>query len=98
MIKWHKTVRQFNSPPLLDPSSNDLVTSPKEKQDLLTRELLQKAETIQDVPINLANYASTSEALSLPPITLREIKRTLLHTKNSTPGKDKISTAAIKLA
>jgi ribonuclease HI len=98
MTKWHKTVGQFNSPPLLDPSSNGLVTSLKEKQDLLIRELLQKAETTQDVPINLTNYAPASEALPLPPITTREIEKTLLRTKNSTPGKDKISTAAIKLA
>src|SRR5438876_108895 len=53
---------------------------------------------VQDTPINLTNYAPPPEALLLPLITLREIERSLLHTKNSTPGKDKISLAAIKLA
>jgi hypothetical protein len=69
MTKWHKTVGQFTSPPLIDPCSDDLATSPKEKQDLLARELLQKAATAQDVPIHLTNHNFQTNTLSLPTVT-----------------------------
>jgi hypothetical protein len=45
MTKWYKTVEQFTLPPLIDPCSDDQATLPKEKQDLLGRELLQKVAT-----------------------------------------------------
>jgi len=89
---------QFHTPPLTDPSSKLSLSDPKEKQALFARELLLTESIANDIPISSSDPSTQTTQLTLPPITLQETETALLKMKNSAPGSDSISPAAIKLA
>jgi len=85
-------------PPLTDPSSKLSLSDPTEKQALLARELLHMESTANDIPISFSNLYTQTTQLTFTPITIQETEVALLKTKNSAPGSDGISLAAITLA
>ncbi|KAI0991336.1 hypothetical protein K3495_g16851, partial [Podosphaera aphanis] len=98
IAKWQKSRGQFISPPLRDPNDPDgpLAQSPESKGDLLARCLLSNQSEVEDIPLTSAAVASTS--LPFSKITSEEISRSILRAGNTTPGKDQIPTAVLRLA
>src|SRR6266480_3389130 len=98
IMKWHKPPTYLRIPPLRDPSTKKIVTDPHDKCNLLACELLQRAAVAEDIPITFPMVDAQPLTTPCPPITQGELDMALLHTKNSAPGHDGISPAALKLA
>ncbi|KAI0998688.1 hypothetical protein K3495_g9509 [Podosphaera aphanis] len=98
MAKWHKSRGKFTSPPLKDPNDPDgpFAQSPESKGDFQARCLLANQSEIEDIPLTSPAVASTS--LPFPKLTSEEISRSNVRAGNTTPGKDRIPIAVLRLA
>ena len=96
MIKWAHSTGSFHSPPLKDEAAGEVRTAPKEKRELLQQVLLQKAASKEDISVNQLN--NLPARLPFPEATAYEIQNSLLNTGNTTPGMDRVPTAALRLA
>lgn len=98
IAKWHKSTGSFRCPPLRDPSrpQGPLATSLEAKRDVLARNLLQNVAEASDIPLTAA-AAPTITTLPFPPITKQEVEKSILGAGNTTPGKDEIPTAVLRL-
>lgn len=93
-VKWNRTEGTLPIPPLKE--GGQLHTSTDDKANYLVRALLQKASCSEDVEINLE--AINDPSLPFPTITEKEIHTAIANPKNSTPGKDGITTSILRLA
>jgi hypothetical protein len=98
MSKWHKSTGSFQTPPLRDPLSPELppATTLLAKRAVLARNLLQNQAEAGDIPLDSPAVPQT--ALPFPEITITDIERTVLQTRNTSPGADEVPTTIPQLA
>ena len=93
MTKWATSQGQYKFPPLSWPDGS-LATEPAEKAAILCTTHLPVNRDAHDLhPSHLAQ--DTPQWL---PLTQKEVKLALLQSNNSSPGEDKITTKAVRLA
>ena len=93
-VKWNRTEGALPISPLKE--GDQLHSSTDDKANYLVRALLQKASCSEDVEVNLEPIDDPK--LPFPAITEKEIHTAVAKPKNSTPGKDGISTSTLKKA
>lgn len=98
IAKWHKSKGNFRTPPLIDPLN---LTAPpaqslESKRNILINNLLKNQSGTEDIPFSTPTVAPTS--LPFPRLTETEVSSAILRAGNTTPGKDGISTALLRLA
>jgi ribonuclease HI len=98
MIGWHKSIGQYSSPPLKDPSNGAIAQTPEEKRLLLAEHLLKNKAETADIPLDLSALPSSEVKLPFPSFTKQEIENSILKAGSTAPGKDKITTSVLKLA
>lgn len=96
--KWHKSKGQFRTPPLVDPlrSENEPAQTPEEKRDVILRNLLSNNTQTEDIPNRVPTVAHVS--LPFPKFNEFEITEAILRVRSTTPGRDGISTALLRIA
>lgn len=96
--KWHKSKGQFRMPPLFDPLRPEIAPAqtPEGKRRILIENLLCNQTGAGDIPASTPTVPSTS--IPFPQITEFEVSQAVLGAGNTTPGKDGISTAILRLA
>ncbi|ODM14978.1 hypothetical protein SI65_09473 [Aspergillus cristatus] len=93
-VKWNRTDRTEGTLPISPLKEGDrLHTSTDDKASYLVRALLQKASCSEDVVLNLEPI--NNPTLPFPAITEKEIYTAVIKPKNSTPGKDGITTSIL---
>jgi ribonuclease HI len=97
MVGWGQSQGRFPSPPLRDPESGALHASPEGKRELLVRTLLQKAASGADIPVD-TDVGPDADRLPFPPARLAEVQDSVLRTKSTTPGGDRVTAGALRLA
>ncbi|ODM18576.1 hypothetical protein SI65_06448 [Aspergillus cristatus] len=90
-VKWNRTEGTLPISPLKE--GDRLHTSTDDKASYLVRALLQKASCAEDVALNLEPI--NNPTLPFPVITEKEIYTAVIKPKNSTPGKDGITTSIL---
>ena len=92
MARWANNVGQFKSPALIRPDSS-MATTSEEKGGLLQATHLPAERSQADIkPPALTQY----EAQLWPSLTRQEVEQTIWQAKDTAPGNDKISAAAIR--
>lgn len=93
-VKWNRIEGTLPIFPLRE--GDRLHTSTDDKAIYLVRALLQKALCSEDVEFNLEPISHPK--MPFPAITEKEIYAVVARPKNSTPGKDSITTAILRKA
>ncbi|ODM20905.1 hypothetical protein SI65_03958 [Aspergillus cristatus] len=93
-VKWNRTEGTLPISPLKE--GDQLHSSTNDKASYLVRALLQKASCSEDVEVNLE--AIIDPKLPFPAITEKEIYTAVAKPKNSTPGKDGVTTSILRKA
>src|SRR5439155_6989049 len=72
IANWHKSKGKYHTPPLSDPVTGTLATSPADKQSLLARVLLQSTPAAEPSPAHATDNAPPTAIILLPPISAKE--------------------------
>ena len=91
-VKWNRTEGTLPISPLKE--GDQVHISTDDKASYLVRALLQKASCSEDVEANLEPIDDPK--LPFPAITEKEIHTTIAKPKNSSPGKDGITTSILR--
>jgi len=92
-LKWNRTEGTLPISPLRE--GDRLHNSMDDKANYLVRALLQKASCSEDMEVNLEPINDLR--LPFPAITEKEIYTAVAKPKNSTPGKDSITTSILRM-
>jgi len=93
-VKWNRTEGSLPISPLRE--GEHLHVSTDDKANYLVRALLQKTSCSEDVELNLEPI--NDPRLPFPAISEKEIYNAVVRPKNSTPGKDGVSTSILRKA
>lgn len=93
-VKWNRTEGTLPISPLKE--GDRLHSSTEDKANYLVRALLQKISCSEGVEVNLEPI--NDPKLPFPAITEKEIYNAVAKPKNSTPGKDGVTTSILKKA
>src|SRR5271165_460571 len=98
MTKWHESTGAYRSPPFADPQNPHLglAAGIEEKRDILLRKLLTNSAEVGDIPFDSPTAATCK--IDFPPVTVTDIRKSILGAGNTTPGLDEIPTAVLKTA
>lgn len=97
MTKWHESAGNYRSPPLIDPQNpSSIAITTEQKRELLIKELLTNATEAGDIPFSSPTTAIRE--IEFPPITIQDIRKSILNTGNTAPGQDEIPTKVLQLA
>ena len=93
-VKWNRTDGSLPISPLKE--GDQLHTTAEDKASYLVHALLQKASCSEDLDLNLEPI--NNPRLPFPDISEKEIYNAIARPKNSTPGKDGVSTFILRKA
>ena len=93
-MKWNRTEGSLPISPLKE--GDQLHTTTEDKASYLVHALLQKASCSEDLDLNLEPI--NNPRLPFPDISEKEIYNAIARPKNSTPGKDGVSTLILRKA
>src|SRR5271165_482717 len=98
MTKWHKLTGAYCSPLFIDLQnlSIGLVADIDKKRNILVCNLLTNTAEVGDIPFDLPTTATCN--IEFPPVTVTDIRKSILGAGNTTPGLDEIPTAILKAA
>jgi ribonuclease HI len=98
MTKWHQSTGTYRSPPFTDLQhpGRPPARSIEEKRDLLVRELLTNVAEAGDIPSTAPSVAARN--IDFPPITLEDVRKSVLGAGNTAPGADEVPTAVLQVA
>ena len=97
IVKWQRAKGVFRTPPLHNPlAPNDPPAQTLEdKREVLYRNLLCNQTETEDIPLDTPSVPK--KLLPFPNLTLPETSRAILEAGNTTPGKDGIPSALLRL-
>src|SRR5271157_660023 len=98
MTKWHKSTRAYYSPSFADLQNPHLGLAAriKEKRDILLYNLFTNLAEVSNIPFDSPTAATCK--IDFPPVTVTDIRKSILGAGNTTPGLDEIPTAVLKTA